>query len=541
MNAPNQPLEFFPMETPREKQIKSLEFVQRAVDRNYTDIIISAPTGIGKTGIGVALCLWASQAIAPEFMPGGYYLVTQKLLQDQLENDFPSFLEQYRSLGCSLKSATEYKCPKYTTCKAGSYMPDALRCRERAANLCTYTLQKEDFARSLVGITNYPYFFTERSYVQQMKPRTMLVADECHTLEKQILGFVDIHITIESLEEWTPFIRPVPVMPTIEEFVSWLRRKYIGALEDKLIDLKDKIIGEHANVKFQTELNKAENHLGRIKAAIVDIEREPSSWVYWQEEKNGQLESIAKPLYAHRFTKQLLFDAARIRVYLSAYPGPKAVFCRNLGLDPAKVARIDLSSTFPVENRPIHLLFCGSMGRKYIDETIPRLLRVCEKILASHPNEKGLIHCHSYKLGDAIFKALSASPHGKRLLYPRKADEREAAFLKHMESDEPTVLLSPSMTEGFSLDDDLARWQIIAKMPYPNLGDKQVEAKKDLDQEWYTLQTITTVIQACGRIVRSDTDHGVTYVLDSDFQMLFDKNPEFFPKWFTDAFVWHKR
>ena len=37
------------------------------------------------------------------------------------------------------------------------------------------------------------------------------------------------------------------------------------------------------------------------------------------------------------------------------------------------------------------------------------------------------------------------------------------------------------------------------------------------------------------------TDHGVTYILDSDFQMLFDKNPEFFPKWFTDAFVWHRK
>ena len=97
------------------------------------------------------------------------------------------------------------------------------------------------------------------------------------------------------------------------------------------------------------------------------------------------------------------------------------------------------------------------------------------------------------------------------------------------------------MTEGFSLDDDLARFQIIAKIPYPNLGDKQVEAKKDIDQEWYTLQTITAIVQACGRIVRSDTDHGVTYVLDGDFMPLFEKNPEFFPKWFQDAFVWHNR
>jgi len=541
MNVLNPPVDFFPLPEPREKQVRSLEFVKKAVDLNYTDIIISAPTGIGKTGIGVALCLWASQTEITNYESGGYYLITQKLLQDQLENDFPHFLENYRTLGCSLKSAIEYKCPKYTTCKAGSQMPDSLRCRERAQGLCTYTLQKEEFARSIVAVTNYPYFFTERTYVQKLAPRNLLVADECHTLERQVLGFVDINITLDSLEEWTPFIRPVPVMNTIEEFVAWLKLKYVGAVEDKLIDLKDKIIGDHANTKFQAELNKVENHLGRIKAAIVDMAEAPDSWVYWQEQKNGQLECTAKPLYAHRFTKQLIFDAARLRVYMSAYPGPKKVFCRNLGLDHNKVARIDLNSTFPVEQRPIHLLFCGSMGRKNADETLPRLLRVCDKILTSHAKEKGLIHCHSYKLGEAIYKFLNSTQHKHRIIFPRKADEREEAFKRHCAFDEPTVLLSPSMTEGFSLDDDLARFQIMAKMPYPNLGDKQVEAKKDLDQEWYTLQTITSIIQACGRIVRSDTDYGSTYILDSDFLMLFEKNPEFFPKWFQDAFVWHNK
>jgi Rad3-related DNA helicase len=271
MNALNPPLSYFPLPTPREKQIKSLEFSQRAVDRNYSDIIISAPTGIGKTGIGVALCLWASQAIAPNFKPGGYYLVTQKLLQDQLEKDFPQFLEEYRDRGCSLKSAIEYKCPKYTTCKAGSQMPEGLRCRERASGLCTYTMQKEEFARSTLAVTNYPYFFTERTYVRQLEPRSILIADECHTLEKQILGFVDVHITRDSLEEWTPFIRPVPIMPTIEEFAVWLKTKYIGAIEDKLTELQENMIAEHANTKLQAELNKVENHLGRVKGAIVDM------------------------------------------------------------------------------------------------------------------------------------------------------------------------------------------------------------------------------------------------------------------------------
>jgi Rad3-related DNA helicase len=100
-------------------------------------------------------------------------------------------------------------------------------------------------------------------------------------------------------------------------------------------------------------------------------------------------------------------------------------------------------------------------------------------------------------------------------------------------------MLSPSIAEGFSFDDDLARWQIIAKVPYPYLGDRQVAAKMKQDRDWYVLQTVMTVLQACGRIVRSDIDHGTTYILDSDFIRLFEDNTKFFPKWFKDAFKFY--
>lgn len=94
------------------------------------------------------------------------------------------------------------------------------------------------------------------------------------------------------------------------------------------------------------------------------------------------------------------------------------------------------------------------------------------------------------------------------------------------------------MTEGYDFKDDQARWQIIAKIPYPYLGDRQVEAKKNMDPAWYDLQTIMSIVQASGRVCRSKEDHGVTYVLDSDFKSLWDKRKEMFPPWFRKAVVW---
>ena len=229
-----------------------------------------------------------------------------------------------------------------------------------------------------------------------------------------------------------------------------------------------------------------------------------------------------------------------VRIYMSAYPGPKDVFCRSLGLNPAGVAWLEMDSPFPLENRQVHLTTVGSMSRRYIDETLPKMLSMCEAILQSHAQEKGIIHCHSYALGQKIYEYFRGGPLANRVLFSTKASERAAHFNLHRMTDNPTVMLSPSIAEGFSFDDDLARFQIIAKVPYPYLGDRQVAARMKLDQDWYTLQTVMTVLQACGRIVRSETDHGATYILDSDFRWLYENNSKFFPKWFKEAFQFYK-
>jgi Rad3-related DNA helicase len=63
----------------------------------------------------------------------------------------------------------------------------------------------------------------------------------------------------------------------------------------------------------------------------------------------------------------------------------------------------------------------------------------------------------------------------------------------------------------------LSRFQIIAKVPFPNLGDKYISVKKDLLPKWYAYQTAKTIVQSYGRSVRNENDYAVTYILDSDF------------------------
>jgi Rad3-related DNA helicase len=290
---------------------------------------------------------------------------------------------------------------------------------------------------------------------------------------------------------------------------------------------------------MQDEYNALTTHVNRLEYAAEYMLFKPESWVFWQEMVDDEWQCTAKPISAAPFLPSLIQEMGSTRIYMSAYPGPKDVFCRNLGLNTQAVAWLELDSNFPLDNRPIHMTTVGSMSRQWIDQTTPKLLKMCETILEAHPTEKGIIHCHSYQLGKRIYDYFRATSMGQRVLFATKASERLANFNLHRRSTAPTVMLSPSITEGFSFDDDLARFQIVAKVPFPYLGDRQVAAKMKLDQDWYTLQTAQTVIQACGRIVRSDTDHGSTYILDSDFLRLYSENTKFFPKWFRDAFKFY--
>jgi Rad3-related DNA helicase len=380
--------------------------------------------------------------------------------------------------------------------------------------------------------------------VGRLHPRKVLVLDECHTLERQVLKFIEVSITQENLRRWAPLIKQVPDFDTINAFANFLLKNYLPLLLRRLevLAAMAETSDSDREKKVAQEKLDLENYVGRTQRAAELILGDPDNWVFWQEEnRDGELEAVAKPLDASPFTEELLFQMGYVCVHMSAYPGSKKIYCQSLGLEPSQVAWLNLNSTFPVENRQIYMTTVGSMSKRNREQTMPELVNFIEKVMESYPDVKGIIHCHSYELGKSIYAGLRDRPQGRRILFPQISDNRDPAFLQHKQAKFGSVILSPSMTEGFDFAEDLARWQVIAKVPYPYLGDRQVAAKKDLNPDWYDLQAVMSIIQACGRIVRSDTDVGHTYILDSDFLSLWERRQEMFPRWWTDALVWPKR
>jgi hypothetical protein len=492
----------------------------------------------GKTFINSSVCLWGASANLPGD-PGGYMLVAQKMLQDQIEHDFPRYRPNFQ-VGASLKSASEYTCPLFKSCSLGT----SKHKKKKACPLgdrCAYRMARSAFVNSPLAVTNYPYFLTERMHVGKLPSRRVVVCDEVQGLEKQLLRHVDLIVSEASLPDWAPTLEGVPdTVCDLASYASWIRDSYLPVVSTRSEALSELAEGNGAD-KLIKEAFKLDQHVSKVTTALELIAQDPDDWIFWiSEDSNGQKEYTARPLNAAPFMP-LITKMGAVRLYTSAYPGSKSIFCRSLGLNPNRVAWCSLRSTFPVENRPVVIGSVGSMSRRNLESSLPVFMSTLEKIFKRHVSEKGLIHCASYALGKMISERLRGTEHGSRLIFPTKADERDSAFKQHCESPFPTVLLTPSMSEGFDFAGDLARWQVIAKVPYPSLGDRHVVAKKDQDNDWYALETVKSIIQSAGRIVRSDTDVGVTYVLDSDFNRLHEQYSSYFPKWFTDAFVYPKR
>ncbi len=528
-------LEYFPHEKPREGQIKCLEFIQKSVENGIRDIVIAAPTGIGKSAIGIAASYWADKNFtSKENIKGAYYLITQKLLQDQLERDCSRFKEPFND-GVLLKSAIEYPCPEFDNCAIPAQVKKICTCKKKGT--CAYVLQKQKFLSATLGVTNYAYYLTETTFAKSLVPRKVMILDEAHNIENVIMDFVDATVNSNDIKEWLKDEKEkTPEVANLKQYVDFLDW-YIPKLDNIVALLSEVEELSEAESKFILELDTTRTKLRRAKDYI---EKDPNSWIFWidKNERNPEngINYIARPLSAAPYLN-LLTDGADLRIYMSAYPGVKEIFCKNLGLDKNKVAWISLGSTFSLENRKIFSLPVGSMGSRCKEVTLPRILATTKKIVEKFPETKGLIHCVSYEIGEKVVDYLSNNGFNNRLIYPKNADEREECFKKHEQS-KNSIIISPSMVEGYDFKDDLARWQIILKIGWPYLGNKQIAARMEKDYDWYLMKTVMYMVQACGRIVRSDEDYGLTYILDSDFKTLYGRASHMFPKWFTNSIIW---
>jgi Rad3-related DNA helicase len=530
---------YFPFEKVRDSQRDAIEHAIKSFEDGKKYVIIEAGTGIGKSAIGVTLARWIHdtfpESMDSSFKEGAYFLTTQKILQQQYIEDFGSRMRQ-------LMSSSNYTCKfdKKMTCAEGlaklkSSNDKSSRQYKCCSFGCNYKEAKRTFISSTESITNFSYFLTETSYIGKLEPRSLLIVDEAHNIDTEMTKFIEISVSERFAKSVLKL--EMPDIRTDKQAWKWIINEYFPRLNSHVdhivltlekFNLTEKVMANF--VKLAKQLEVLEKHQAKIKKFIEIYNEE--NWVVNIVDADGQsMRKLEfKPIDVSSYTNQFLFDKGKRVVMMSATILNKDGFCQTLGIKEEDCSFISIPSPFPPENHPIFAYPIAKMSASSIDQGLPKIADAIKAILAQHPNEKGVIHSHSYKIVNYLRKNVKSS----RLIF-HDSNNRQEMLEKHISSSKPTVLVSPSMQEGVDLKDDLSRFQIICKIPYPYLGDKIIKKRMYRWPWWYSLQTAKTIVQSLGRSVRNHDDKAVSYILDADWDRFYSKNSQLFPENFKQS------
>jgi ATP-dependent DNA helicase DinG len=527
----------------RENQANAIEFAIRSFVSGKRFVILEAATGVGKSAIGLTVARWLNEFLPEEdesaYKPGAYFMTTQKILQEQYMKDFG---EERGGTMRQLMSSSNYTCKfhKKQTCAESLRMLKIENDKEskfyRCCSFgCVYKEEKRKFIEHRESLTNFAYFLAETYYAGKLEPRSLLVIDEAHNADLELCGFVEISFSERFAK--TALKIDMPEISTQLQSINWVKNSYLPKLRDHIkhyedtiekFNLGEKLESNFANIAKQYEM--LDKHICKINRFLEIYDDE--NWVFnlVEGEGSGMRKIEFKPIDVSPYSESILFNKGRRVLMMSATILNHEGFCEMLGIKDEDSAFISIPSPFPPENHPIIAAPVARMTANNIDADLPKLAEAIRSILESHSDVKGIIHTHSYK----VAKYLRENIKDKRLLF-HGAEDRLEKLSKHMNSKEPTVLVSPSMQEGVDLKDDLSRFQIICKVPYPYLGDKIVKKRMNRWKWWYPLQTAKTIVQSIGRSVRSSTDHATSYILDADWDRFYSKHSHLFPDTFQKS------
>lgn len=528
----------FPYPEPRDQQTSAINKVLNEFKSGKKYAIIDCGTGVGKSAIGLTIAKHISEnegQYPGVYTEGSYFLTTQKVLQDQYEKDFSA------SGLVSLYSSSNYKCSldKAASCKdiltavrSGSISKKFEKC----SYSCVYKGKKKDFIEKKLGVTNFSYFLTEKNYSQKLPNKRVLIVDEAHNLENELTRFIEVSISSYFSEKILKLKMPRG-LDTQFKVYSWIKNVYYLELTKKINFISSQLkkfgitstkLDEFKKITSRYEL--LTSHQKKISQFIELYNKE--NWVFDVENTNNKYKKfIFKPIDISKYAHQYLLQFADYVIFMSATIISHEGFSLTIGLPDDLIVSIKEPSPFPASNRPIIYSPAGSMSAKNIDKTLPIMKTMIAEIIANHKDEKGIIHTHSIKIANYLKNTLRS----KRIIVAY-GENREKALEQHTKSKKPTILISPSMTEGVDLKGSLSEFQILCKVPFPYLGDKVVKKKMNKWKWWYNTQTIRTIIQSVGRSIRSEDDKAVTYILDSDWSRIksFCKND--FPADFFDNY-----
>jgi DNA excision repair protein ERCC-2 len=215
-----------------------------------------------------------------------------------------------------------------------------------------------------------------------------------------------------------------------------------------------------------------------------------------------------------------IFDAASSAILMSATLTPPENIARMLGLDRDRTSSISLPPPFPAENRKVMILPHIRTTYAAREKNYPRIARVVAEMSDAHPGND-LVLFPSYRFLTEVSAVMPGTRARLLVQRPDLSDFERQEILRALASPPPEGVLLFAVSggmyaEGVDYPGELLSGVFVVSPALPQVSFERELLRRYFDEQEeagfdyaYLQPGMTRVVQAAGRLIRSETDRGV--------------------------------
>jgi Rad3-related DNA helicase len=517
-----------------DKDNKMVQYERNKRDPNHAEIFktpviqLNAPTASGKT---VSLYVFG-RMLEKEYNLSKIMFTSPQVALVEAGNlfDLPKLVGKANYTCLGIKNCTAEDCP-FTSKESGYAV-----CED-----CPYRIAKANFKDALFGATTFSRYQIDPSIYSKTK---VLLIDESTNTEQALREKATLDLKLPTGKKITDknFDLKSHLQHRYDQLAEEVKHasEVCKARRDTVFQAKK--AGYAPTAKATKDMKNARreySHLKREQDAcgkalhylacnVPYVLTSDTEFVYSPLTRRKEKTIIdhfklldARPLF------QELIKPLECIVLASGTP------TTDLLIAPSGYVDIKVLHPIPVERRLIY--YNGLLGSAKASERAVTARRASEEIFKLHTThlKHTIVHCGTYQYAKMLYDKLDPWLPEKVILQEEgNRNESLTSWFKTPQS----IFLSIKFDQGISLDGPEFPLNIIAAMPFPNLGDNWIKARNAFDnQKWYDLQVAVNVQQACGRTTRGPEDWSETHIIDASFGRFYARNKRLFFDWFVQA------
>jgi len=549
----------------------------KSSERRY---ILQAPTGSGKSIIAIIV----AGVLSKYYKMHGHILVSDISLLDQYVKDVTKYCGDWGAI----KGKARYTCPingrkyEHGLCRLVVSDLDDMITKSKCCPVwecCPYEYAARKAENAEVVVCTYYYWLIhkeiERKSGVKDSSNEFVICDECHNINRIVQDMYSLSVGKEYNEHITAAVNMFPGMKKygleleigkyVSEIMNICKSADAVAEKNRITHRNDtfdmtQIYGpiQHLRTTVNSALTAIKSSGSELKKSGKSLSSQFFKELSWfsnaferldmyEKSIRGRAENIIATISDNG--KRALLNSTDERylldkyfhnnyvcgLFMSATVGGISEFAREIGIVDKpysnEIGAAEMDSTFDFTYSPI--FYCNEFNMKKSDKEIsmPHIGKMINSIIEKWDGFRGCVFTSSYAMAEEFINMLEDKNRARAIWYSN-SEEKERA-LNMFKSAKDAVIFGPTLFEGISLDDDLCRFSIIAKVPYPDTTNKLVAWKFDhYGFSEYATGAIQNIIQAVGRGVRNEHDWCNTYILDGGFEPIY-RNTSRYPNDFN--------